>query len=96
MTQKLINLEKKSTDRNHGEYITTKEFNKLLADNFAAKLKQANLAYKNDIANFAKKTYFDERLINISDKFTSHKTQNILIQNESKAEQDKIKKIGAF
>ena len=74
MTQKLINLEKKSTDRNHGEYITTKEFNKLLADNFAARLKQANLAYKNDIANFAKKTYFDEKLINISDKFTSHKT----------------------
>ena len=89
---KIYQIGKKITDRDHGKYITTKEFNKLSAANFAARLKQANLAYKNDIANFLKKTYFDEKLINISEKFTSHKTQNILIQNESKAEQDKIKK----
>ena len=34
------------------KYITTQEFNRLLADNFIARLKQGNLASKNDIANF--------------------------------------------
>ena len=33
-------------------YITTQEFNKLTSENFAVRLKQANLASKNDIANF--------------------------------------------
>ena len=33
-------------------YITTQEFNKLTSENFAVRLKQGNLASKNDIANF--------------------------------------------
>ena len=48
---------KKNTDHDHGIYITTQELNKLTADNFAARLKQANLASKNDIANFVKKDF---------------------------------------
>ena len=36
--------------------ITTQEFNKLTSENFTAKLKQENLASKNDITNFVKKT----------------------------------------
>ena len=32
------------TDNNHDKYITTPEFNKLIAENFAARLAQANLA----------------------------------------------------
>ena len=32
---------------------STKEFNKLTSENFASRLAQANLASKNDIANFA-------------------------------------------
>ena len=39
----------------HSKYITTPEFSKLTAENFAARSAQANLASKNDIANFVKK-----------------------------------------
>ena len=39
--------------------ITSPEFNKLTAEQFAARLKQANLASKNDIGNLVKKTDFD-------------------------------------
>ena len=42
--------------------MTTQQFNKLTSENFTARLKQANLASKNDIANFVKKTHFDEKL----------------------------------
>ena len=35
---------------------------KLTSEDFTARLKQANLASKNDIANFIKKTDFDESL----------------------------------
>ena len=44
----------------HSKYITSPEFNKLTAENFAARLAQANLVSKNDIANFVKKTGFDD------------------------------------
>ena len=36
--------------------MTTPEFNKLTAENFAARLEQANLASKSDIANLVNKT----------------------------------------
>ena len=36
-------IEKKITDHNHNKYITTPEFNKLTAETFAWRLKQANL-----------------------------------------------------
>ena len=55
---KISEIEKKITDHNHDKYITTPEFNKLTAENFAARLAQANLASKNDIANFVKKYRF--------------------------------------
>ena len=41
---KVNEIEKKTTNQNHGKYITTPEFNKLTAQNFAARLAQANLA----------------------------------------------------
>ena len=50
------------SDHDHDKYITTQELNKLTSENFTARLKQANLASKNDIANFVKKTDFDEKL----------------------------------
>ena len=46
---KISETEKKITDHDHGKYITTPEFNKLTAENFAARLKQTNLASKNNI-----------------------------------------------
>ena len=59
MTNTSINEieKKKDTDHDHGIYITTQKLNKLTADNFAARLKQANLASKNDIVNFVKKEF---------------------------------------
>ena len=39
----ISDLQNKTTDHKHENYITTPEFNKLTAKNFAAKLPQANL-----------------------------------------------------
>ena len=52
----------KITDHNHDKYISTPEFNKLTSENFAARLKQANLASKSEIANFLNKTDFHNKL----------------------------------
>ena len=59
---KVNKIEKKITDHNHDKYITTPEFNKLAAENFVSRLKQANLATKSDIGNFVNKTDFNEKL----------------------------------
>ena len=39
---------KQITDHGYDKYITTPEFNKLTAENFAARLGQANLVTKTD------------------------------------------------
>ena len=57
---------KKITDHHHDKYITTPEFNKLTAENFAARLKQINLASKSDIDNFVKKTDFGNKLRDVT------------------------------
>ena len=49
-----------TTDHEHVRYITTQEFNKSTAENFTARLVQANSSDKTDIANFLKKTYLDK------------------------------------
>ena len=56
----------KITDHNHDKYITNPEFNKLTAESFAARLKQANLASKSDIANFVNKIDFDIQVKNVT------------------------------
>ena len=63
---KINDIEKKITDHNHDKYITTPEFNKLMSENFAARLKQAYLASKSDIANFVNKTDFDNKLKDVA------------------------------
>ena len=62
-------------------YITTEEFNKLTSQNFSARLAQTNLASKNDIANFVKKTNFDEKLKTV----TSNKNELNELSKEVKA-----------
>ena len=59
---KISEIEKKITNNNHDKYITTAEFNKLTAETFDLRLKQSNLASKSNIANFIKKTDFDNKL----------------------------------
>ena len=46
---KISEIEKKLTDHKYGKYITTPEFNKFTAENFAARLAQANLIKKKQI-----------------------------------------------
>ena len=54
---------KEILDYDHdNEYNTTREFNNLMVDNFDARLKQAKLAAKADIADFVKKTDFNDKL----------------------------------
>ena len=60
-----------NVNHDHDKYITTQEFNKLTSESFTERLKQANLASKNDIADFVKKTDFDNELKDL----TSNKTE---------------------
>ena len=77
----------------HSKYITTPSFNKLTAESFTARLKQASLAIKGDIADFVKRTDFDDKLKNSNKKVTSNKLQHVLVENELKKLQDKIEKL---
>ena len=61
---KISEIENKiTTDHDHDKYITNQEFNKLTSENFTARLKQANLTSKNDIADFVKKDCFKKVLL---------------------------------
>ena len=54
---KVGETEKKRLDQYHNsKYVTTHEFNRLKAEIFVARLKQANLATKVDIDDFTEKT----------------------------------------
>ena len=75
MTQKLVSWKKKLTDHKHDKYTTTPEFNKLTAENFAARLVQANLITKTD---------FDAELSSLNRNITSNKTKHLLIEIELK------------
>ena len=68
--------ENKFTDHHHSNnHINTQEFSRLTADDFADRLTQANLASKNDFADFVKKADFDEKQNNCNKKIQI--TQNM-------------------
>ena len=48
------------------------EFNKLTAENFTTRLKQANVANKADIADFVEKSNFDAKFKKSKKKATSN------------------------
>ena len=75
MKLKVNEIEKKIADNSHDKYITTPEFNKLTAENFAARLVQANLVTKTD---------FDNNLSSLNNKITPNKTKHLIIENEFK------------
>ena len=63
---KISEIENKiTTDHDHDKGIT-KELDMLMPENFTARLAQANLASKSDIANFIKKTDFDVKQKNLN------------------------------
>ena len=51
-------------------------------ENFAARLAQANLASKNDIAVLVEKTDFEEKLKHLNKNVTSNKSKHVLVENE--------------
>ena len=54
----------------------------MATDNFSARLAQAKLATKVDIADFVKKASFDETHINVNKKGTLNKTRHVEVKNE--------------
>ena len=61
-------IENKITvDHDNDKQITTQVFNQLILENFTARLAQiTNLASKSNVANFVKKTDFDNKLKNVT------------------------------
>ena len=53
-----------TTDHDNDKYIITQEFNKLTAENCAARLEHANLASKSDFANFLKEADLNKNELN--------------------------------
>ena len=72
---KISEIETKRTDHNHDKYITNAEFNEVTTENFAGRLKQANLGTK---------TNFDDKLRSLSQKIDSNKTEHLVIKNKLK------------
>ena len=69
---KIAEIEKKLTVHNYDKYITTPEFNTLVADVFNARLAQGNLITKTD---------FDDKLSSRNKKITSNETKHLLVEN---------------
>ena len=72
---KVIEIENKLNNHNHGKYIDTPEFNKLATDAFNARLAQANLITKTD---------FDTKLSSLNRKIAQNKSKHLLVENELK------------
>ena len=73
--KKISETEKEFTNHDHDKYITTPEFSKLEAENFATRLAQANLVTKAD---------FDTKIKCLNRKINSNKTKHVLAENELK------------
>ena len=71
LNTKINKVEKKIP--NHDKYITTPEFNKLTAESFAARLKQADLVNKTD---------FDNKLTSFNRRITSNKTKHLEVRKK--------------
>ena len=69
MNTKISEVENKIPD--NSKYITTQELNKLMAENFAAKLKQADLVNKTDFYN---------KLTSFNNQTTSNKIKHSEVQ----------------
>ena len=74
---KISEIENKVNDHNHDKYITTPEFNTIVADLFKGRLAaQTDLTRKPDI---------DSKLKGIRDRVTKNKTKYLLVENELKS-----------
>ena len=66
-----------------------------MADNFIARLAQANLARKSGIADFVKKTDFDDKLKKLNKKVTSNETKHVLVEKKLHELSKKVKLLSA-
>ena len=73
----MLTLEKIYLILNHDKYITAQEFDKFVAENFAARLAQAKLAIKADVADIVKKIDFYEKEKKSIKRVTSNKTNHV-------------------
>ena len=71
LNAKISEVENKIPD--NSKYITIQELNKLTVENYAAKLKQANLVNKTD---------FDNKLTSFNKRITSNKTKHLEVQKK--------------
>ena len=71
LNTKICEVENEISD--NSKYITTEEFNKLTAENFAARLKQVDLVDK---------TSFDNKLTSFNRRITSNKTKHLEVQKK--------------
>ena len=78
---KFNEIENKISDHNRDKYITTPECNTFTAEIFDLRLKRANLASKSAIANFVKRTDFDNKLKDV----TSNKNELNILSKKVKA-----------
>ena len=86
---KVNDIEKKTADHNQDKYISSPEFNKLTSEDFAARLKQTNLASKRDIVNFVNKTDFHNQVKHVTSNKNelnelSKKVKAILTKGQTK------------
>ena len=72
---KITEIENKLNDHNHDKYITTPEFNTLVAGVFNTRLARANLVAKSN---------FDNTVSSLDSKIAANKTKNESIENEFK------------
>ena len=63
------------------------------SENLAARIKQANLARKSDIANFVNKLNFDNKLSGYNKRTNSNKTKHVLVGNKLNEPSNKLKPI---
>ena len=80
MTQRSMKLKRKLLIITSDKYITTPEFNKLIRENFDARLAQADLVTKTD---------FDNKMSNLNRLTVLNERKNLVIENE-------LKKLEAF
>ena len=74
-TAALTGIENKIPD--HSKYITTPEFNQSATGNVTARLKQADLVSKGDIADYVKETDFNDKLKSLNNKKLPQINQNM-------------------
>ena len=63
---KINEIENKINDHDYAKFITTQELNRSTSDHFTARLAQAKLESKNDIANFVEETDSVDKIKNFT------------------------------